>query len=712
MPSSTAFRPLAALALVLATGPRGASAAHECYDEEPPTCGATHPCFDDKSCCMQTNYAIYGGTNSLGCTANSLSFHEVTGFTVYDEQAWNCNCDCEEGAGTCQTCDALGGEALPCEGKPMGTVFDACQGIDDYVEVSFEIGLQVKGEQYDVGLYIASDGGNAVSGDQCIISGLTLEDPDTSDPWENIAGDQVVGVADKEAPGDECWDFLGAGYLFDYPFSRVILKCYDSPVDEPSAIANDGLLDFSVAASFFQNTGDACSYDGPIYLPMARGEIDLTSSIGKTRWGRYTIPAANFNPPPNALVPSQVRDAKDIFQTAIVDYLTSQTILPAPGVSVVVTGISDNEASEWGTATEAYVDFDIREFGGDDTMVVAIENALAAAGAQTVIESAVIAAAAGTSVQTSLSTTDITAYTDETTNVNGKTPPYEMTSAETREMKAFIADAIYDYLDAGIALPSEVVIDGNTHPRVEVSHFDLVNTKAVYVVRLDPTATQTTGQADVDTINTRLAHSDTESNITAAVLANNATSLNPDLVNALGAAISDLPATIYDRSFHYPPFPGTSSKCWAGQRITLPINVPNFTMPSSAPSISAAPSNMPSTSANPTSQPSISSAPSNVPSTSASPSNLPSISSAPSNMPSISAVPIMQPSISPSVSTEPSSSPTSQPSTSAKPSSLPSESPSISSMPSESPSHMPSTSAAPSSQPSASPSTSTAPSLS
>ena len=372
---------------------------------------------------------------------------------------------------------------------------------------------------------------------------------------------------------DECWDFLGAGYLFDYPFSRVVLKCYDSPVDEPSAIANDGLLDFSVAASFFQNTGDACSYDGPIYLPMARGEIDFSSSIGKTRWGRYTIPAANFNPPPSALVPSQVRDAKDIFQTAIVDYLTSQTILPAPGVSVVVTGISDNEASEWGTATEAYVDFDIREFGGDDATIVAIENALKAAGAQTAIESAVIAAAAGTSVQTSLSTTDIMDYTD--VDGGGQTPGYVMTSDETKEMKAFFADAIYDYLDAGNALPAEVVVDGNKHPEVEISSFDLVNTKAVYVVRLDPTADQATGQADVVTINTRLALTNTESDITAAVLANNATSLNPVLVNALGTAISDLPATTYDRTLHLPAHPGTSSKCWAGQRITLPINVPN-----------------------------------------------------------------------------------------------------------------------------------------
>ena len=168
MPSSTAFLPLAALALLLSAGPRGASAA--CYDTEPPTCGDTpgYECFDSKSCCMQTNYEIFNGnTNSLGCTANSLSFHEVTGFTVYDELAWNCNCDCEEGAGTCQTCDALmsaGSEALPCEGKPMGTVFDACQGSDDYVEVSFEINLQVKGEQYDVGLYIASDGGNGELG--------------------------------------------------------------------------------------------------------------------------------------------------------------------------------------------------------------------------------------------------------------------------------------------------------------------------------------------------------------------------------------------------------------------------------------------------------------------------------------------------------------------------------------------------------------------
>ena len=372
---------------------------------------------------------------------------------------------------------------------------------------------------------------------------------------------------------DECWDFLGAGYLFDYPFSRVVLKCYDSPVDEPSAIANDGLLDFSVAASFFQNTGDACSYDGPIYLPMARGQIDFVGFVGKTRRGRYTIPAANFDPPPSTLAPLQMMDAKDIFQTAIVDYLTSQTILPAPGVSVVVTGISDDSDSATASpASEAYVDFDIREIGGEATIAV-IENALAEAGAQTAIESAVKTAAIGTSVEASLDTTDVTAYTD--VDGGGQTPPYEMTSAETREMKAFFADAIYDYLDAGNALPAEVVVDGNTHPEVEITSFDETYTTAVYVVRLDPTGDQVTGQADVDTINARLALTNTESDITAVVLANNATSLNPALVNALGTAISDLPATIYDRTLHLPAHPGTSSKCWAGQRITLPINVPN-----------------------------------------------------------------------------------------------------------------------------------------
>jgi len=54
---------------------------------------------------------------------------------------------------------------IDCEGKPLGTVFGACLGIDDVVDVSFNVNVNVGSTQYDVGLYINLNGGDAAYGD-------------------------------------------------------------------------------------------------------------------------------------------------------------------------------------------------------------------------------------------------------------------------------------------------------------------------------------------------------------------------------------------------------------------------------------------------------------------------------------------------------------------------------------------------------------------
>ena len=79
------------------------------------------------------------------------------------------------------------------------------------------------------------------------MAGLLFNDTNGND-FTNVVGDN---------DGDTCWDFVNSGDLVDYPFQTVTIRCSDAgPID--------GLLDFSVAASFAQNAADPCSYDGSL----------------------------------------------------------------------------------------------------------------------------------------------------------------------------------------------------------------------------------------------------------------------------------------------------------------------------------------------------------------------------------------------------------------------------------------------------------------
>ena len=126
---------------------------------------------------MKDNYKIYenkDGQETLSCGSNSVDFKEVTGMQVYDDGIEYCNCgvceplvDCSAVPGhqscACDPgpidCAPLGEDAVDCDGLPWNTIFGACRGDDDYIDVSFAVNVDAS-DEYDIGMYIATDGGN------------------------------------------------------------------------------------------------------------------------------------------------------------------------------------------------------------------------------------------------------------------------------------------------------------------------------------------------------------------------------------------------------------------------------------------------------------------------------------------------------------------------------------------------------------------------
>lgn len=216
---------------------------------------------------MHTNLGIYGGAeNDLTCGSQSIVFGAVSGLEVHDPGAVRCNCGaCPDGPCPQPDCDdaTLEGTGLDCEGKPLGTWFGVCLGSDDNVDLEFQLDIDVKGTQFDAALYIATDGGNALYGDDLAFDPVTGDvvdqnnNPETrteecrfvglTEGYFNAAGEPIIGDMD----GDLCLDFVNAGELVNYPFQRLLLRCTDTDGDE--------LLDFSVGASY-GNTASECFF--------------------------------------------------------------------------------------------------------------------------------------------------------------------------------------------------------------------------------------------------------------------------------------------------------------------------------------------------------------------------------------------------------------------------------------------------------------------
>ena len=196
-------------------------------------------CHFTKTCCMQQNYRIYTGAgNSLGCTSNALDILDVTFLQVFDGGAYECNCN---GVGNVPPC--AGATTLNCNGKALGTFIGGCTGasVDETVEVEFATNINVKNAEYDISLYINTQGGSGVYGDGgCLLQGLSQTDN---------AGNVYTSVGNKD--GDGCLDAQSVGQISNHPFPRMFLNCNDEN--------NDGLLDFSFGVSFVQNQGE-CNY--------------------------------------------------------------------------------------------------------------------------------------------------------------------------------------------------------------------------------------------------------------------------------------------------------------------------------------------------------------------------------------------------------------------------------------------------------------------
>ena len=106
---------------------------------------------------------------------------------------------------------------------PNSTVFGACLGSDDSVDLSITVNLKAKNTMTDIGMYIAVDGGNAMEGD-CIVS-LLANGTYTS-------GADSVTIGDND--GNSCPDVTsvsGSGLLEDYLLSNLIFQCQDSDND-------------------------------------------------------------------------------------------------------------------------------------------------------------------------------------------------------------------------------------------------------------------------------------------------------------------------------------------------------------------------------------------------------------------------------------------------------------------------------------------------
>ena len=192
---------------------------------------------DDHQACMEQASGI-----SLGCTAQDIAFSRVRDFTILNNgpSLQPCNCTTTPS----DSCNA--GHDIPCGEYPLGTVFGACDnnnGATASVTVQMNVDFLVKTKRYDIGMYIATNGGSALNGNQCEVSILQ----------EGTYGDVIVWEVegDTSSPNpapDQCPDLGSSGIMDDYPFAPIELSCTD--------VNGDGLLDFDIGIVWSVKKGD------------------------------------------------------------------------------------------------------------------------------------------------------------------------------------------------------------------------------------------------------------------------------------------------------------------------------------------------------------------------------------------------------------------------------------------------------------------------
>ena len=224
--------------------------------------------------CIDANF----GQQST-CTAQDIKFKQIRDFQVNDSLAdppCNCNCngdtgvDCSswqhatiadvdcDGLATPISCWAPYGEGLMEE----GTVFGACLGSDDNVNVALTVDLTVSTARYDVAMYINTDGGSARSGAECAIVPMVDGTYGTGNTAVIVATSGAGTDGDQDGDGfvgDTCPDFTTKGELENFAFAAITLKCADTY--STTLGQSNGLLDFDVAMSWQQNANENCDFD-------------------------------------------------------------------------------------------------------------------------------------------------------------------------------------------------------------------------------------------------------------------------------------------------------------------------------------------------------------------------------------------------------------------------------------------------------------------
>jgi len=210
--------------------------------------------IDTTSMCMESASGI-----SLGCTAQDVKFEKVSSFDILDGPSLlPCNCTTlNNGNNTCNN-----EYDISCYHSPsgieyeLGTIFGACSGGNnqDTITLQMNVNFQVSNIRYDIGMYIATDGGSALDGTRCYSTGLN---------YGNYGSVQVYDVEGSHniEDSDNCYDLGSTGILY-YPFAPITLSCTD--------YNGDGLLDFDIGIVWSVKKGDYyCDVDSLDQRPVA-----------------------------------------------------------------------------------------------------------------------------------------------------------------------------------------------------------------------------------------------------------------------------------------------------------------------------------------------------------------------------------------------------------------------------------------------------------
>jgi hypothetical protein len=138
------------------------------------------------------------------------------------------------------------------------TVIDGCDSATDYATVDVVASIKFNSDRYDIGIYSALDGGDALTR-LCALDILnaTLKQNLTDD--DGMPNGGKTGDGDLDTPGDVCSDVLWLGGILQiFRFQSLTLPCDD--------MNDNGFLDYSTCFSWKVGGGnDECANEAEAY---------------------------------------------------------------------------------------------------------------------------------------------------------------------------------------------------------------------------------------------------------------------------------------------------------------------------------------------------------------------------------------------------------------------------------------------------------------